>query len=115
MSKYSNKKVIVNGITFDSKLESRKYIELKQLEKAGYIKDLKLQVRFELQEKYVKNGKTVRAINYIADFVYFDIKKGKKIVVDTKGFRTDVYKIKKKIFEYKYPDLEIIEVKKGEV
>ena len=112
MNKYSNQKVVVDGITFDSKLESRKYIELKLLEKAGYIKDLELQVKFELQEKYMKRGKTVRAINYIADF---DIKKGKKIIVDTKGFRTDVYKLKKKIFEYKYPDLEIVEVKKGDI
>ena len=115
MNKYSNQKVVVDGIAFDSKLESRKYIELKLLEKAGYIKDLELQVKFELQEKYIKRGKTVRSINYIADFVYFDIKKGKEIIVDTKGFRTDVYKLKKKIFEYKYPDLEIVEVRKGDV
>ena len=47
--------------------------------------------------------------------MYFDIKKGKKIIVDTKGFRTNIYKLKKKIFEYKYPDLEIVEVRKGDV
>ena len=51
----------------------------------------------------------------MADFVYYDLKKQKTIIEDTKGFRTEVYKIKKKIFEYKYPELEIKEVKRNEV
>ena len=80
------------------------------MEKQGLIKDIKLQKRFELQPKYKKNNKTIRAINYIADFTYFDVNKGKTIIVDTKGYRTEVYKLKKKIFEYVYPDLEIKEV-----
>ncbi len=109
-SKYGAKKVIINGIKFDSQKEGNHYLELKLLEKQGLIKDLRIQVRFELQPSYKKNGKTIRAIYYIADFVYYDTFKGQKIVEDTKGYRTEIYKLKKKLFEYKYPDLEIKEV-----
>lgn len=92
------------------KKNGRYYQQLKLMEKQGLIKDIKLQTRFELQPKYKKNDKTIRAINYIADFTYFDVNKGKTIIIDTKGYRTEVYKLKKKIFEYVYPDLEIKEV-----
>lgn len=109
MSKYYSKKVIVDNIKFDSKKEAKKYTELKLLLKAEIIKDLELQKKFELQPKYKINGKNIRAINYIADFVYWDINKNKIIVEDTKGYRTEVYKIKKKIFEYKY-QIEIEEI-----
>ena len=93
-----------------AKRNGRYYQQLKLMERQGLIKDIKLQVKFELQAKYNKNNKTIRAINYIADFTYFDVNKGKTIIVDTKGYRTEVYKLKKKIFEYVYPDLEIKEV-----
>ena len=69
-SKYKNKKVVIDGIEFDSKKESRYYQQLKLMERQGLIKDIRLQVKFELQPKYKKNGKTIRAINYIADFMY---------------------------------------------
>ena len=107
-NKYHNTKVIYNGIKFDSKKERARFITLKQLEKAGIIKELELQKKFELQPSYKKNGKTIRAINYYADFYYYDIIKGKYIVEDTKGMKTEVYKLKKKLFEYKY-DITIIE------
>ena len=109
-SKYKAKKTIVDGIKFDSQKEGRYYKQLKLMERQGLIKDIKLQVKFELQPKYKKNNKTIKAINYIADFTYYDLNKGKTIIVDTKGYRTEVYKLKKKIFEYIYPDLEIREV-----
>jgi hypothetical protein len=115
MSKYGNNKVIVDGIKFDSKLEARRYIELKLLEKAKIIKDLNLQVPFELIPSYKKNGKTIRAAKYIADFVYYDNEKEKQIIEDTKGFKTEEYKLKKKLFEYKYRDLEITEIYKDGV
>ena len=115
MSKYHNKKIKIDGIEFDSRLEAKEYQELKLLERAGLIKDLRMQIKFELQPKYKKNNKTIRAINYVADFVYFDVEKGKTIVIDTKGFRTDVFKLKKKIFEYVYPDLEIKEIRKEDI
>lgn len=109
-SKYSNKKVVVDGIKFDSLLEANRWQELKLLQRAKQIQNLDRQVRFELQPSYKKNNKTIKAINYVADFVYYDLNKKKMIVEDTKGFKTDVYKLKKKIFEYVFPDLEITEI-----
>lgn len=110
-NKYHNKKVYYDGHWFDSKKESLHYIALKQLEKAGFIKELELQKVFELQPKYInKNGEHIRAITYKADFFYYDNKLNKYVVEDTKGFRTDTYKLKKKMFEYVYPNLTIKEI-----
>jgi hypothetical protein len=102
MNKYKNKKTVVNNITFDSKAEARRYIELKQQEKAGVIKDLELQPRFLLQSKYVNaNGKKIQAIYYVADFSY--IYGMFYIIEDVKGVETAVFKLKRKLFEAKYP------------
>ena len=105
MNKYRNKKIIVDDYIFDSIQESRRYKELKLLLRAGQIKDLELQPHFLLQEGFKKNGKTYRKIEYIADFKY--IEKGKTIVEDVKGLQTDVFKLKHKLFEKKYPELEL--------
>ena len=113
--KYKNEEKVVDGIKFDSKLEARRYIQLKLLLRAGEITDLHTQAEYELQPSYKKNGKTIRAIKYIADFVYYDVREGKTIIEDTKGFRNDVFKLKKKIFEYKYPDLELREITKHDI
>ena len=110
ISKYKNKKVTYDGIDFDSQKEKNHYIGLKMLEKAGEIKDLELQKVFILQPGFKKNGTTYRAITYKADFVYLDLRTNKIVVEDTKGFKTEVYKIKKKLFEYVYPDLELKEI-----
>ena len=105
MNKYKNKKVIVDDYIFDSIQESKRYKELKLLLRAGKISDLELQPHFLLQESFKKNGKTYRKIEYIADFKY--IENGKTIVEDVKGIQTDVFKIKHKLFEKKYPELEL--------
>ena len=107
-NKYGNKKVYYNGKKLDSEREKKDYIRFLWLQERGEISDLQTQIKFELQEHYKINGKTIRAINYVADFTYYD-KEGKFHVVDTKGFRTEVYKIKKKLFEYKY-GIEIEEI-----
>lgn len=112
MSKYGNRTAVVGGMAFDSRLEARRYRELVLMQNAGIIRDLRTQVRFELQPSFKKGGKTIRAITYKADFVYTVCGTGETVVEDTKGFRTEVYKIKKKIFEYRFPDLTIKEVKK---
>lgn len=102
-SKYKNKHVIIDDIDFMSIKEAKRYNELKLLEKAGIIKELELQKVFELQPKFKnKLGEHIRAITYVADFYYYDNEKQEYVVEDTKGFRTEVYKIKKKLFEYKY-------------
>ena len=74
----------------------------------GVIKNLKLQVKFELQPSYKYQDKTIRAINYYADFTY--IQDGKLIVEDTKGFKTKEYLLKKKMLLYKYKDIEFKEI-----
>lgn len=70
MSKYKNKRVIVDDYIFDSIQESKRYKELKLLLRAGKISNLQLQPRFLLQEGFKKNGKTYRKVEYIADFMY---------------------------------------------
>lgn len=99
-SKYHAEKTEVDGIRFDSKKEADRFARLKLLEKAGVIKDLKLQPRFELQEPFICDGKKERKIEYVADFQYEC--GGKIIVEDVKGAKTQVYKLKRKLFLYKY-------------
>lgn len=111
-NKYHNVKTKVNNITFDSKLEAKRYIELKALEKKGLIKDLTLQPSYELIPSFKKDDKTFRKTCYIADFSYFSNELGKVVVEDTKGFSNDTYKLKRKMFEYLYKDLTIKEVRK---
>lgn len=90
-SKYHAKKTEVDGITFASRKEAARYQELRLLERGGVITDLRLQVPFVLVEKSCYG----RAIKYVADFVY--IEDGQMVVEDVKGYRTDVYKLKKRL------------------
>ena len=103
-NKYKAKKAIVDGIVFDSRKEAKRYTELKKLEEMGSIRDLSLQVQFELVPSFeiVIDGKKRkrRPITYVADFVY--CKDDEKVIEDVKGLRTPVYNIKKKLFEYKF-------------
>ncbi|WP_096201912.1 DUF1064 domain-containing protein [Bacillus sp. FJAT-45350] len=108
-NKYGNKKVVLDGHRFDSKKEAHYYAELKLRKMAGEVTAIELQPTFELQPTYKKNGKTIRAIKYVADFrvTYSD---GRVEIVDVKGKKTKEYLLKKKLFEYKFPELKIIEV-----
>ena len=109
MSKYRAKKTEVDGIVFDSKKEAKRYQELILLEKAGVISDLQTQVKFVLIPAQRINGKVVeRECSYVADFVYLD-EGGKKVVEDTKGFRTADYIIKRKLMLYVH-GIKIVEV-----
>lgn len=113
--KYNNKKVIVNGIKFDSKKEAKRYKELSLFEKAGVISDLQMQVKFllipsqyEIVERYGKKGNKLQSgtkcvekeCSYFADFVYY--RNGEQVVEDTKGFKTPEYIIKRKLMLFKY-------------
>ena len=109
VAKYHNKKAKYDGYTFDSIREKNYYIKLKLLEKAGKIKELELQKEYELQPSYKLNNKTSRKITYRADFTYKTTEDNKMHVIDVKGYRTDVYRLKKKLFEYKYK-IEIEEI-----
>lgn len=105
MSKYHNKKVEIDGIKFDSRKEGERYLELKLLLKAGKIRDLQLQVEFELIPKQAGE----QACKYKADFVYHMADTGKMIVEDVKGLRTREYIIKRKLMLWRY-GVKIVEV-----
>lgn len=98
------------GIIFDSKKESIRYSQLILLEKEGKVKNIQRQVRFVLQEGFINNqNEKIKPIYYIADFCYE--RNGIKIVEDVKSpaTKTPVYKIKKKMFQYKYPEYKFVE------
>lgn len=112
MAKYNNKKITVDGETFDSSKEYYRYRELLLLERAGKINGLQRQVRYQLVppqydpvERYsqktghrLKDGKKLveHGVYYVADFVY-TLKDGTTVVEDTKGFKTVEYIIKRKL------------------
>lgn len=104
LSKFRNIPTSVDGIRFDSKKEAARYCELKLLEKAKVIADLRLQVRIPLNV----NGKKIG--HYIADFVYLE--NGRQVVEDVKSTatKTPLYNLKKKILATYEPPIEIIEV-----
>lgn len=106
MSKYNSKKVTVNGIVFDSKMEAEYYLHLVDLKVKGIVEVIELQPKFLLQEAFTKRGIRFRKIEYWADFkvTYSD---GHIEIVDVKGVETEIFKIKKKLFEYKFKDLEL--------
>ena len=107
-NKYHAKKITIGNTTYDSKKEFKRAEYLEWLQKIKQISNLQKQVKFVLQEPYVNNkGEKIRAITYIADFVY--TQDGKKIVEDVKGVKTKEYLLKKKIFQYKYPQYYFIE------
>lgn len=95
-AKYGNRKVTADGQTFDSRKEYRRFCELRLLEKAGEVADLRCQVRFELLPAQRIDGKVVeRSVTYIADFTYTE--NGQTVVEDTKGIRTKEYILKRKM------------------
>lgn len=104
-SKYGAVKTTIDGITFDSKAESRAYLTLKTLEGQGLITGLRLQPKYELQAKLTTPYEKLRAINYLADFEF--IREGQRIAVDVKGIETPAFKIKAKLFRAKYPEIQL--------
>ncbi|TCI26751.1 DUF1064 domain-containing protein [Exiguobacterium sp. SH5S4] len=102
-SKYKAKKTVVDDIKFDSKIESQYYLLLKQEKERGLIKDFSLQPAYELQSKYEYMGVKRLAIKYVADFLIYH-NDGTEVVVDVKGQPTTDAKLKRKLFEYRYPD-----------
>ena len=101
--KYRARRTEIDGIVFDSAKEARRYLDLKLLERCGEIRALELQVRYELLPK---NGRE-RAVHYVAVFRYEE--NGKLVVEDVKGVRTREYILKRKMFKYRYPEIEFRE------
>ena len=85
--KYRAQPTVVDGIRFASKKEARRYSELKLLERAGRITNLRRQVRYKL----------VQSVVYVADFTYEE--SGENIVEDVKGFKTPTYKQKRRLMQ----------------
>lgn len=106
--KYKNQKTVVDGITFDSKAEAERYEQLRRQELCGFIHDLERQKKYVLCKGRWDNGRLF-SISYIADFVY--VMDGKTVVEDVKGYKTDVYELKKKLMKAVY-GIEISEVHK---
>ena len=104
MAKYNNTKVRVDGRLFDSKREAARWQELQLLERAGEITELERQVEYEL----IPEQKGERAAKYIADFRYVD-HEGKTVVEDTKGVKTPVYILKRKLMLWVH-GIKVVEV-----
>lgn len=104
INKYKNKIVNCNGLKFHSKKEANRYKELKLLEHHGSLQDLELQPKFELMPKINTDGYKIRKMTYIADFRYKEFIDGVWVdtIEDVKGFKTQVYKIKRSFFIQKY-------------
>lgn len=108
-NKFGAVKKVVDDVKFDSTKEANRYAQLKLLVRAGKIKDLRLQVRYDLIPKQkFRDGSSMVGTYYLADFVYFDCDKGCEVVEDVKGKKTDVYQIKRKLMKL-ILDIEVYE------
>lgn len=105
-NKFGNIRTKVDGILFDSRMESKFYEFAKQLKLTGEIKDFEMQKHYEIFSAFKKGSEKFRKIEYVADFVIYH-HDGRIEVIDVKGVETDVFKIKRKLFEYRYPDLKL--------
>lgn len=113
VGKYHNKKIKTEDGTFDSKYEYEEWCRLKLLERGGVIRNLMRQVPYILIPTIRTTSGTLKQIVYYADFVYEE--NGIVCMVDTKGFETDTYKIKKRLLinQYVTEQRVFIERKKG--
>lgn len=103
MSKYRAVPIDTPDGHFDSMGEYARWQDLKLLERGGVITGLKRQIKFELiPATTLPNGKKQRAVNYVADFRYYDSRSGAWVTEDFKGYQTEVYKLKKKLVFYIY-------------
>jgi hypothetical protein len=107
-SKYGAKRVVVDGESFDSQIEASRWSFLRIMERQGEITHLERQVEYKL----IVNG--VDCGSYFADAKYFtrptNTQRGEYVIEDTKGVKTDIYKLKKKLVEALYPGVKIKEV-----
>lgn len=104
--KYGNAITEVDGIRFDSRKEAKYYADLLWLQRTGTVKSIELQPEFVLQPGYERKGKKVRPIIYRADFKVTEAS-GHVYYVDTKGMRTQVYLLKKKMLLYLVSDSSV--------
>jgi len=118
-AKYGNIETVIDGITFDSRAESRRYVELKLLEAAGEIEALELHPVYMLREKHKSvTGRSIPKWTYTADFRYYEVNSQSIVVEDVKGFDrrtgkpilTRGFQLARNQLEYLYPvELRIVE------
>lgn len=112
MNKYKNKKVIVDDIKFDSKHEAEYYLLLKRLKEEGKIKDFELQKKYELQPSFKKYNKNHRPITYTVDYVVYHLDNEIECI-DIKGMETQQGVMRRKMFDYLYPNLKLTWLQKS--
>lgn len=112
MNKYNNKEVVIDGIKFDSKHEAEYYLLLKRELAEGKIKGFELQEKFELQPAFKKYGKSHRAITYTVDFSIYYLD-GEVEHIDIKGMSTQASEMRRKMFDYLYPNLKLTWLQKS--
>ena len=101
MTKYHNITTTIDGIRFDSRKEANRFYQLRLMERAGEISNLRRQVEYELiPAQKTPAGRAVRPVKYVADFVYED--HGKTVVEDVKGVKTREFRIKSKLMLWRY-------------
>jgi len=105
-NKFGAIKTTIDGITFDSRAEGRRYTQLKLMERAGEIEAIELQPRFDL----IVNGK--KCGFYKADFGYIDKALRQRVIEDVKGVATPIYRLKKKLVAAIY-GVNVIEISKN--
>ena len=107
--KYGAKKCVINGFKFDSVMEGRYYVYLLHLIQKGIIKSFERQVTFVLQDKYRDEftGKMIPAIKYVADFVLV-MPDDAEVVIDVKGTETADFRLKQKMFGYRYRNIQFM-------
>lgn len=106
--KYGNKTCFVDGIRFDSRREADYYGQLKMEKRAKLIKDFERQVEFDLYGWGYSNPEgglcKKRVCSHIVDF-FVTLNDGEKEVREVKGFATDIWDLKRKLFEANYPGI----------
>lgn len=109
--KYLNRKTVVDGVSFDSRAEARRWHELQLLMRAGEIRALRRQVSFELvpSVRLLGSVRATPAVRYVADFVYTDAN-GRTVVEDVKGVLTPVYRLKRHLMKHVF-NIDIVEIR----
>lgn len=107
MSKYNARPCDIGDLRFDSQAEGRRYQELQLLQAAGEISGLIVHPRFMLQEAFrcKQLNRNIQRIEYEGDFMYCE--NGRQVVEDVKGMETEGWKIKRKLFLKRYPEIDL--------
>jgi len=105
VSKYNNRRVTLDGITFDSQAEARRYEQLRLLQRAGDISELNVHERIVIVPAELLDGKLERDLFYEADFTY--VEHGWRVVEDVKGVQTQLFRLKWRLLRQRWAGLKV--------